>query len=286
MKNKPFVFVLMPFESSYNDIYKLGIKETCESIDCYCERVDEQIFEERILDRIYNQINKADIVIADLTGKNPNVFYETGYAHALSKKVILLTQNSDDIPFDLKHHHHIIYDGKILKLREELAKRITWFKAHPSKHKIPDDFEIELFINGVKLVPGAKITIRDAHGIYNMTLNHAKEMISLKLDIFNKGLSIFDSVLKIGILTKYYERNSLSEKVQVIKLNDNEYLHLSSDFSRIFPSDWRTLEFLLLSDNLIKKATKDHHLTIRIFTEIGVRDIPIIVDYEQIWGEL
>jgi nucleoside 2-deoxyribosyltransferase len=104
MKPKPFVFTLMPFNESFNDIWKLGIKETCEKADTYCERVDEQIFEERMLDRIYNQINKADIIVADMTGKNPNVFYEVGYAHALNKRVILIIKESDDIPFDLKHH--------------------------------------------------------------------------------------------------------------------------------------------------------------------------------------
>jgi nucleoside 2-deoxyribosyltransferase len=89
---KPFCFVLMPFSESFSDIYELGIKEACNDAGAYCERVDEQIFQERILDRIYNQIAKADIIIADMTGKNPNVFYEVGYAHALGKNTILLTQ--------------------------------------------------------------------------------------------------------------------------------------------------------------------------------------------------
>jgi hypothetical protein len=53
---KPFVFVLMPFAKEYNDTYKLGIKEACEDAGAYCERVDEQIFTERILDRVYNTL--------------------------------------------------------------------------------------------------------------------------------------------------------------------------------------------------------------------------------------
>lgn len=100
---KPFCFVLMPFEPSFSDVYEIGIKETCTTAGAYCERVDEQIFDGRILDRIYNQISKADFIIADMTGRNANVFYEVGYAHALGKRTILLTQKSDDIPFDLKH---------------------------------------------------------------------------------------------------------------------------------------------------------------------------------------
>jgi len=80
---KAFCFILMPFHEDFDDIYRLGIKDACTAAGAYCERVDEQTFHERILDRIYNQIAKADLVIADMTGRNPNVFYEVGYAHAL-----------------------------------------------------------------------------------------------------------------------------------------------------------------------------------------------------------
>jgi Nucleoside 2-deoxyribosyltransferase len=81
---------------------------------------------EGILDRIFNQISKADVIVADMTGRNPNVFYEVGYAHALGKIVILLTQNTDDIPFDLKHRQHTVYGGKIEVLRKELAAKLQW----------------------------------------------------------------------------------------------------------------------------------------------------------------
>jgi hypothetical protein len=91
---KPFVFVLMPFQADFDDIYHVGIKSACSSVGAYCERVDEQIFLENILERVYNQISKADIVVSEMTGRNPNVFYETGYAHALNKRVILLTQKN------------------------------------------------------------------------------------------------------------------------------------------------------------------------------------------------
>lgn len=123
---KPFVFVLMPFEEKFNDIYKFGIKGSAEEVGAYAERVDEQIFTEGILDRIFNQINKADVIVADMTDRNPNVFYEVGYAHAIEKIVLLVTQKSEDIPFDLKHRQHIVYEGKIEKLRKELTKKLKW----------------------------------------------------------------------------------------------------------------------------------------------------------------
>ena len=123
---KPYVFVLMPFASEFADAYRFGIKETADKIGAYAERLDEQIFSEGMLERIFNQISKADVIVADMTGRNPNVFYEVGYAHALGKIVLLLTQNADDVPFDLKQRQHINYAGSIQKLQQELAPRLLW----------------------------------------------------------------------------------------------------------------------------------------------------------------
>lgn len=92
---KPFTFVLMPFSQEFTAIYKFGIKGAAEEVGAYAERVDGQLFDEGILERIFNQIGKADVIIADMTGRNPNVFYEVGYAHALNKVVLLLTQAAD-----------------------------------------------------------------------------------------------------------------------------------------------------------------------------------------------
>ena len=55
-----------------------------------------------ILERILRGISSSELLIADLTGKNPNVFYELGLAHTQTKNVLLLTQNIDDVPFDLR----------------------------------------------------------------------------------------------------------------------------------------------------------------------------------------
>jgi hypothetical protein len=124
-----FVFVLMPFHAEFDDIYQLGIKETARSLDILAERVDEQIYREGILERIYRQIDIADVVVADMTGKNPNVFYEVGYAHAKGKLCILLTSDAGDIPFDLKHRRHIVYNGSIGTLRDRLKQELEWART-------------------------------------------------------------------------------------------------------------------------------------------------------------
>ncbi len=127
-KHDFFAFVLMPFDAAFDDIYKFGIKEPASELGVLAERVDEQIFSEGILDRIYRQIDVADIIIADMTDQNANVFYEVGYAHAKEKLCILLTSNPGDIPFDLKHKRHIVYDRSIKNLKNQLIKDLDWAK--------------------------------------------------------------------------------------------------------------------------------------------------------------
>lgn len=116
----------MPFAPEFLDVYELGIKAATSEVDAYAERVDQQHFTDSILERVLNQITKADVLIADMTGKNPNVYYEVGYAHALNKPVLLITQSIDDIPFDLKHRPHTPYRvDAIAKLKDTLRPKIT-----------------------------------------------------------------------------------------------------------------------------------------------------------------
>jgi len=119
----------MPFSSDFDDIYKLGIKEAAKKCEVKVERLDEQLFGEGMLDRIYRQIDVADFIIADLSDRNANVFYELGYAHAKDKTCILLTKDASDIPFDLKHRRHIVYGDSISYLKTELTKNIEWAKS-------------------------------------------------------------------------------------------------------------------------------------------------------------
>ena len=71
----------------------------------------DDIYDNRpIIEDIWRYTNEAGILIAELTGRNPNVFYETGIAHSVGKEVILITQSMDDVPFDLKHLRCTVYE--------------------------------------------------------------------------------------------------------------------------------------------------------------------------------
>jgi len=131
--------VLMPFDASFNDIYRLGIKEVFENHGYSCSKVDEEVFQGQIISEIQNRIIASDIIIAETTDKNPNVYYEVGYAHALNKQVILITKDASTLPFDLKGYKHIDYKGQITVLRSELEKYISWIERSYSRMKIIRD---------------------------------------------------------------------------------------------------------------------------------------------------
>ena len=100
----------MPFDDKLAPIYDDHIKKICDKIELDCKRADLVLKTESIINDIWSLIYNAQIIICDCTGKNPNVFYELGIAHSLGKKTICITQNSDDIPFDIRHLRYIQYE--------------------------------------------------------------------------------------------------------------------------------------------------------------------------------
>lgn len=123
MEKKHIVFVIMPFEENHIALYdhlKNHFSDDFEFING--GDLDNQ---QNILQDIIEGIYKADIIIADLTGLNPNVFYEMGLAHAMNKKVIILTQNIGELPFDIKSYRANEYSmmfNKLPLLEGELKK--------------------------------------------------------------------------------------------------------------------------------------------------------------------
>ena len=93
-------FVLMPFSEDFSGVFG-EIQRAVEFANCECLRGDQIHSSEVITEDIIAKIRDARLLIADLTGYNPNVFYELGYAHALKKKVVLLLQEGCAAPFDL-----------------------------------------------------------------------------------------------------------------------------------------------------------------------------------------
>jgi hypothetical protein len=103
-------FVAMPFNDLYQTEYETVISPTLEELNIKCIRGDEIYAHQRIMDDIWTSIRSCRFMIAELTGRNPNVLYEVGLAHAIGKPVIIITRNSEDVPFDLKDLRYLFYD--------------------------------------------------------------------------------------------------------------------------------------------------------------------------------
>jgi nucleoside 2-deoxyribosyltransferase len=177
-----FAFVLMPFDSQFDDVYRIGIQEAAASAGVRAERLDEMIFAEGMMEELYRQIQAADIIIADMSDRNPNVFYEVGYADSLEKLCILLTKNPADIPFDLKHRRHIVYDS-ISRLREQLKKDLLWAKEkvlleNPTDFRIQTATEPLAFAMRTYTVEG---TLRLSVDLFNMSMRRTLDLHAIYL---------------------------------------------------------------------------------------------------------
>lgn len=139
---KRSVFVAMPFAKEMRDVWKFGIYHPVRKAGLLCERIDEEAFVGDIIERMKKRIEDAALVIADLTGDNPNVFFELGYALGKQRRAMLLRKAPDkkkkkdeQLPFDVRTEKCLIYeDASDLeqKLTNEL-KGLGLYKKARSK---------------------------------------------------------------------------------------------------------------------------------------------------------
>jgi hypothetical protein len=242
MSKKFFAFVLMPFSSHFDDAYKLGIKEAAKEAGVHAERLDEQIFDSNMLEKIYSEIDRADLVIADMSERNPNVFYEVGYADARKKLVILLTNKAEDIPFDLLHRPHIIYDGSISKLKNELAERLTWAKEEVIKReKEPIRTESSIsysFVDRTEHNDTAVVGLK--FELFNVSENPVTDIHSIYLYTSDKWNVYFDEKLckKTQAEIKPYQRRHII-KPDFNAIPSNDWLPIDLKAKQIMAAEWR-----------------------------------------------
>ncbi len=124
---KDLCFVLIPFRTPFSRIFKNVIKPALEEVGFKVAKADDVFEPGPVIEQIWEYINKAEIILADVTGRNPNVFYELGIAHTLGKTVIIITQSEDDVPFDLRHLRYFEYkdNEEGWKKLKETLKRVV-----------------------------------------------------------------------------------------------------------------------------------------------------------------
>jgi nucleoside 2-deoxyribosyltransferase len=202
-KDKPFAFVLMPFQEEFNEVYAQLIKGPFESAGFEVFRADDFDHQQSILKDIVVSIAKANVIVADLTYSNPNVYYELGLAHAMKKAVVLMTQDIDSLPFDLKSYRHIEYSVHFADF-QKAHKAVTELAVKIFNKEIAFGNPVSDFIGyGFNLFQGASSLETSSAISAEAVLESASDGVVDAMINFNEcfeGLS--DLVVEFGELTE------------------------------------------------------------------------------------
>ena len=124
IEDENLIFMLTPFNNKFREDY-LMVKDVCTNLNYHCLRGDENYFNVKgdIFPEMLKLIVKSSIVIANLNGRNPNVMYELGIAHALDKRVILIASKPErlELPIDIQSKMFLVYADKN-QLKNDLKK--------------------------------------------------------------------------------------------------------------------------------------------------------------------
>jgi hypothetical protein len=140
---RPSCFVVMPFSRKLDRAHRV-IRETVKECGLNSVRGDQSRKSRPIMEEVRAAIAEANLIVVDLTGKNPNVYFEAGIADALKKPWILLAQSKDDLTFDISPIRTIFYSATVKgyeKLNRELAQAIRetmGLKPTPAKPRNRD----------------------------------------------------------------------------------------------------------------------------------------------------
>jgi hypothetical protein len=140
-KTKSTCFTIMPFGDWFDDYYQDLYCPAIHAAGLEPKRADDLYRPSTIINDIWSYTQSAKLILADLTGKNPNVFYELGLAHALAKPAILIAESIDDVPFDLRSLRILTYNKNQpdwgTGLRENITKSIKEIVDSPLESVLP-----------------------------------------------------------------------------------------------------------------------------------------------------
>lgn len=145
---KPRCFVIMPFgrgsdeEQHYLDVYDHIIAPPIEEAGFTCERGDQIPNFGPIPDQVLEKLRDYELVVADLTAKRMNVFYELGFRHALSKDTITIAEDPDSLPFNVRVNRTLKYslgDVRIAdRCRQEIRDAAVQIRASIQRREAGD----------------------------------------------------------------------------------------------------------------------------------------------------
>lgn len=166
---KEICFVIMPFGGWLDDYYQDIYRPAIEAAGLEPHRADDLFRPSTIVNDIWTYTKRARLVLADLSGKNPNVFYELALAHALAKPAILVAESMEDVPFDLRALRVLVYDKNAPEWGQLLRAKVQASIAEVLK--TPTEAVLPAFLETKGAAPKPTVT------------PHEKELLDLRQQI-------------------------------------------------------------------------------------------------------
>lgn len=192
-------FVIIPFNDHFNDIYQDVLIPAIEKAGYKPVRGDSVYGVGPVIEDIFYGIRTASVLVADVTGKNPNVNYELGIAHALNKSAVIISQSVDDIPFDYRHLRAVVYNTQsvtwVAQLTDKIIKTLDSVKKEASakldsSHEGRKNALIGTWVGKVNQEMPDGILSSDAKMEINVTPNGIEGLAVLKTTLVNYPLEL------------------------------------------------------------------------------------------------
>lgn len=282
MDKKPFCFVIMPFGKEetpeykkwldiFNDIIQKAVVESGRVAEESCYRVDLLDNPGSICKDILNGLTESEIVIADLSEKNPHVLYELGIRHSLRSGTILIAQSMNDIPFHLKTYRTAIYNYPVSNLEKEAEFKSKIKRFIESILKGDSKADSPVFDNIPTLRPIANLSevididmpIRQIRGGQE---SHLYEIsITITNNDFRKKTAILFDVYFPGRIPIQHRNNSLavpeSERKGYIRYRAREEFSINpNDKKAIFITNFIINDTGYLQENVFYRVYIDNNL--------------------------
>lgn len=209
----------MPSKDDFDIIYEKYIKNPLINAGYLIKRDKEILGSSKIFEDILHNIRTAEIIIADLTGQNVNVFYELGIADEKRRYVIQIAQIGEELPFDLSQRRTIFYDTDergLKRLSQEVLNYVKAYKKEKYVDEIISDF-------------------RESES-YSESISNWKNLIEYEPDLNNRQVNdiaagsvqnseIFESYVLNPLLKSFFNRHREVLSTDIIqKLKNKGFL--------------------------------------------------------------